>query len=420
VLQITENGTTYSLQLNSSISSFQLAPDANFGTEVLIGPVTTISAGHSSAGTVASGIFEDVFGTANGTVINTGGSQFVYSGGLASNVTIDAFDGFQAIFSGGTAVKTTDNGSQSIYAGALALSTTMSDSTQNIFSGGTAINTFGNEATQEIFSGGTSISATFTSDTTQRVFGVASNTVLSASTQTVESGGTAIGTVLGPGLLFGFEIKSSTQDVEGVAISTTVLSNSELELDGGTASNVVINSGGVLTNFGTLTGSVVDNGAVAFDAEGNTSFAAQRGDDRDATGKHILRSVDEDAGADRRSAGKSLRAVVASNTGAASGPAGEHQFIAGGKDRVNREAAGGNDLEASVTKTVLQNDCIAGGTTRENDLKAAAKNARGTDRGIQHQTAGTDVFRSADTDGYETRDDAAADDIQRAARRHEI
>jgi hypothetical protein len=38
----------------------------------------------------------------------------------------------------------------------------------------------------------------------------------------------------------------------------------------------------------------------------------------------------------------------------------------------------------------------------------------------QHQPAGTDMFRSAGTDGYETRDDAAADDIQSTAGRHDI
>jgi autotransporter passenger strand-loop-strand repeat protein len=197
VLQITENGTTYNLQLNSSISSFQLAPDANVGTDIFVGPVTSISTGHSSAGAVAAGSFQDVYGSANGTVISGGGSQFVYAGGVASGVTIGAFNGFQGIFSGGIASRTTDNGAQFVYSGALAVSTTMSNGGQDIFSGGTAINIFGNDAQQNIFFGGLAVNATFTSDSTQDVFGVASNTTLSASTQEVESGGTAIGTFVG-------------------------------------------------------------------------------------------------------------------------------------------------------------------------------------------------------------------------------
>jgi autotransporter passenger strand-loop-strand repeat protein len=271
VLQITENGTTYSLQLNSSISSFQLAPDGNVGTDIFVGPVTSISTGHSSAGAVAAGSFQDVYGSANGTVISAGGSQFVYAGGVASGVTIGAFTGFQGIFSGGIASRTTDNGAQFVYSGALAVSTTMSNSEQDIFSGGTAINIFGNDSQQNIFFGGLAVNATFTSDSTQDVFGVASNTTLSASTQEVESGGTAIGTLVLLGDDFGFPT-SGQQSVQGVAISTTVGNSGTLELDFGTAINTVVGSGGGLFGDGTLAGSLLDNGVVSFDAVGNTSF----------------------------------------------------------------------------------------------------------------------------------------------------
>lgn len=272
VLQITENGTTYSLQLNSSISSFQLAPDANVGTDIFIGPVTSISTGHSSAGAVAAGSFQDVYGSANGTVISAGGSQFVYAGGVASGVTIGAFTGFQGIFSGGIASRTTDNGAQSVYSGALAVSTTMSDGgEQDVFSGGTAINIFGNDSEQNVFFGGLAVNATFTSDSTQDVFGVASNTTLSASTQEVESGGTAIGTLVLLGDDFGFPT-SGQQFVQGVAISTTLGNSGTLELDFGTAINTVVGSGGGLFGNGTLAGSLLDNGVVSFEAVGNTSF----------------------------------------------------------------------------------------------------------------------------------------------------
>jgi hypothetical protein len=80
-----------------------------------------------------------------------------------------------------------------------------------------------------------------------------------------------------------------------------------------------------------------------------------------------LRCVDEDARADSGAAGKDLQAAVGYR-GAACGPSGEHQFIAGGKDRVDREAARRDDLETRVVKTVLKNNCIAGGAAGENEL----------------------------------------------------
>jgi autotransporter passenger strand-loop-strand repeat protein len=142
---------------------------------------------------------------------------------------------------------------------------------QDVFSGGTAINIFGNDSEQNVFFGGLAVNATFTSDSTQDVFGVASNTTLSASTQEVESGGPAIGTLVLLGDDFGFPT-SGQQFVQGVAISTTLGNSGTLELDFGTAINTVVGSGGGLFGNGTLAGSLLDNGVVSFEAVGNTSF----------------------------------------------------------------------------------------------------------------------------------------------------
>ena len=272
VLQITENGTTYSLQLNSSISSFQLAPDANVGTDIFIGPVTSISTGHSSAGAVAAGSFQDVYGSANGTVISAGGSQFVYAGGVASGVTIGAFTGFQGIFSGGIASRTTDNGAQSVYSERSLFRQRCRTAANRTSSPAARPSTYSAMTSeQNVFFGGLAVNATFTSDSTQDVFGVASNTTLSASTQEVESGGTAIGTLVLLGDDFGFPT-SGQQFVQGVAISTTLGNSGTLELDFGTAINTVVGSGGGLFGNGTLAGSLLDNGVVSFEAVGNTSF----------------------------------------------------------------------------------------------------------------------------------------------------
>ena len=52
-------------------------------------------------------------------------------------------------------------------------------------------------------------------------------------------------------------------------------------------------------------------------------------------------------------------------------------------------------------KPCWKNNCIAGGTAGENELQTSAKGRAAADRRIQHQPAGTDMFRSAGTDGYE-------------------
>ena len=207
-------------------------------------------------------------------MISAGGSQFVYAGGVASGVTIGAFTGFQGIFSGGIASRTTDNGAQSVYSGALAVSTTMSDGgEQDVFSGGTAINIFGNDSEQNVFFGGLAVNATFTSDSTQDVFGAARQRYAQCERagSRGSGGAPAIGTLVLLGDDFGFPT-SGQQFVQGVAISTTLGNSGTLELDFGTAINTVVGSGGGLFGNGTLAGSLLDNGVVSFEAVGNTSF----------------------------------------------------------------------------------------------------------------------------------------------------
>ncbi|GAB7269492.1 hypothetical protein DZS_08850 [Dickeya ananatis] len=97
-------------------------------TAALAAGNTTVPAGQTVDGAVISNHdTQQVWGSATGTVVNTGqeygdnddantGGQFVQSGGVADNTTVN-HNGLQAVLSGGSATRTTINagGGQSVH-----------------------------------------------------------------------------------------------------------------------------------------------------------------------------------------------------------------------------------------------------------------------------------------------------------------
>ena len=88
VLQITESGSTYELQLNpaQNLSGFivVLASDGTSGTDVSIEGLTIVSSGQVvSNSTIPSGGIEDVYGITVSMMVAGGGYQNVLAGGTA-------------------------------------------------------------------------------------------------------------------------------------------------------------------------------------------------------------------------------------------------------------------------------------------------------------------------------------------------
>jgi autotransporter passenger strand-loop-strand repeat protein/uncharacterized repeat protein (TIGR03803 family) len=154
-----------------------------------------------------------VFGTADSTVINSGG-QVVESGGAVSLTTIHG--GEQDVYGGGTATGTTmDGGSQLVYGaanqttlghGAIqylhgAATTTIINAggQQNVYADGTTTGTTINAGGYQIDWG--AATGTTISGGTQYVYGTATDTTVTAGIQHVQSGGLAIDTTIGTGQL---------------------------------------------------------------------------------------------------------------------------------------------------------------------------------------------------------------------------
>nr|MBD0800285.1 autotransporter outer membrane beta-barrel domain-containing protein [Citrobacter sp. C6_1] len=179
-------------------------------------------------------------GTASGTIINSNGEQNIYDGGTASDTTIDE-GGTQRIYDGGTASDTTINewGVQNIYDGGTASGTTINDGgLQFIVDGGTASDTTINEGAQYIYDSGT-----------------ASGTTINEGAQYIYDSGTASGTTINAG--GGQQILSG-----GTASGTTINEGAQYIYDSGTASGTTINGGGtqMIYDGGTTSGTTVNNG----------------------------------------------------------------------------------------------------------------------------------------------------------------
>ncbi len=232
-------------------------------------------------------------GVANSTTVNVLGYMDIYSGGVANSTTISG--GYMDIYSGGVANSTTVNsrGSMDIYSGGVANSTTVNSRGAMYISSGVANSTTVNSGgSMDIYSGGDANSSTVNSDGNMRIFsgGVAnSTTVNSGGHMGIYSGGTANSTTVNSGGYMGIASggvansitvnSGGSMDIAsgGVANSTTVNSDGNMRIfSGGVANSTTVNSGGYMGIASGGTAKMIkENGGYVNVADGaNVTFAS--------------------------------------------------------------------------------------------------------------------------------------------------
>ncbi len=285
------------------------------------------SNGIEELGFFASGV-EDLGGTAVGTIISSGGTEFVDSGGTASSATVES-GGSTFVLAGGSAIGVTILGGGAVTVssgGTLELlgGNTMSGVTVEaggtleigpgntlsgyvvtsgvslvIASGGTAVNTTvasggvasvlsggadrgttvrGSGAEEFAFSGGVASGTTVSSGGLQQVGFVASGST--------DLGGTAVGTIVSSGgvqNVWSSGVASATivtgsgaqMDVlaGGLAIGAAVDSGAQLHISSGTTSGTRVNSGSeFVLSGGVASGTIVSSGSFQEVGYFNSSF----------------------------------------------------------------------------------------------------------------------------------------------------
>ncbi|EFA3615616.1 autotransporter outer membrane beta-barrel domain-containing protein, partial [Escherichia coli] len=214
--------------------------------------------------------------TANNTTINSGGQQYVSSGGSATSTTIDG--GLQVVSSGGSATSTTINsgGGQAVNSGGSATSTTInSGGWQAVYSGGSATSTTINGGRQDVYSNGSATSTTINNGGEQYVYSngsATSTTINSGGGQYVSGGGSATSTTINGGMQAVYSGASATsttinngwQNVynSGSATSTTINGGVQVVSSGGSATSTTINSDGWQNVFsgGSATSTTINSG----------------------------------------------------------------------------------------------------------------------------------------------------------------
>ncbi len=288
VLQVSENGNTYDLQLSPTTGGFDLAADAGgSGTAVFIG--TPLSGGETLS--VSSGQ------TSNGLIVTSGTEALVLSGG-AADTTVVSSGGIAAIEAGGTASVTTVLSGGIQYDAGTASNTSLVGGTQVVF-GSAGSTTIDNGGVQDVISGGTASGATVSSGGTQYDAGTASTTTLMSSgtqvvfaratstmidrggIQEVVAGGTAISaTVSGGGIQYDAGTANDTlisgggnqlTVVSGATASATIVSGGGTQYDAGTASGTTLLGGGVQVVFGSAAGTTIDNAGAQIIVSGGTA-----------------------------------------------------------------------------------------------------------------------------------------------------
>lgn len=237
--------------------------------------ITSVGSGQTqNFVTLTNGVQLLVYGTAINTQIQSGGIQYVLSGGAAQQAGIFA-GGEEAVSAGGT-----DSGASVFSGGALYASGTVSAAT--VFSGGVTYLSGGTayatlvEGGLTLGSGGVASLTLVESGGSDYISGGTGSltTVMSAGAETVISGGAAYGTVIQSG---GAQFVSA-----GGAASNTVVSNGGIaEIDaGGRGIGITLSAGGMeLNNAGNAAGSIVQSGgqAVLFNGGADTQSVISRG-----------------------------------------------------------------------------------------------------------------------------------------------
>ncbi|MBP2199914.1 AIDA repeat-containing protein, partial [Pantoea cypripedii] len=233
-------------------------------TTVNSGGAQYIYSGGTATGTeIGAGAAQGIYGTANSTTVAAGGAQYVYSGGTANWTTVTN-NGFMNVASSATASDTTVNSGGTLYVndGAIASGLTLAS--------GAGLNT----STGATLAGTNALGAFSISG------GLAQNVLLENNGfLNVKSGDSSIGTVINQGGLeyvighaTGTTVNSGgVQSVLGTVTSTTVNSGGTLDVfNGGSGSSSIINNGGLLSvsSGGTATDTTVAAGGLLNIADG--------------------------------------------------------------------------------------------------------------------------------------------------------
>jgi autotransporter passenger strand-loop-strand repeat protein len=226
--------------------------------------------------------------TTTGQTVGAGQTLVVSAGQTVTGVTVLP-GGYLLVLSGGTDVGTIlDGGDETVQAGGLSIGATV-DSGADIEVFGTATGLIQNDGYVNVDQGGTVTNTTINGDITYvSAGGTANNTTIKAGgSMTVIGGAVTNGTILNGGEEF---VRS------GAVTNGTTANNGGVEyvFAGGTANNLTLNTGGSATLLGAVngatinaggtatvfdggsaTGAIVDNGTLAFDLSGTTTFAGQ-------------------------------------------------------------------------------------------------------------------------------------------------
>ena len=229
----------------------------------------TIDGGQMGISDIVIGVTST--GTATGTTIDDGGIVVVQSGGVTNGTIINS--GSELIYSGGVAAGTIVNsgGRQSIsfngpnvaglsYGGGAIGTVINSGGSEQVNSGGIAIRAVVNSGgSEQVNSGGVTVSAIVSSGGTENVSpgGVASGTVIDSGGLALVGGTTSGATISSGGLM---EVGQG-----GAAVNTTINAGGTLELFGAGTQLYVSGAPFSVSIDGSLSGTLVDNGALIFD-----------------------------------------------------------------------------------------------------------------------------------------------------------
>jgi autotransporter passenger strand-loop-strand repeat protein len=299
-LQVISGGTATHTVVSGSAGEQDVFAGSAVGTTITSGTQFVFSGGVASATTVGAGatqfvssggaVFDTTVsggaqyvssgGSAAASVVLSGGMQAILDGGAASGATISA-GGIQNVSSGGLVVDTTvlSSGLQTVFAGGIASSTTIGNGGSQVLSGGMATSSVvSSGGAQSVLAGGTAFATTVSSGGAQNVLsgGIASaTTVDNGGTQLVTSGGVALATIVNSG-------GKQTVNSGGVMSGTVVSAGGEQSVAaGGAALSSVISSGGIqAVSSGAMVqptavrqgGIIVNNGTVVFAPTSTTTF----------------------------------------------------------------------------------------------------------------------------------------------------
>jgi autotransporter passenger strand-loop-strand repeat protein len=209
-------------------------------------------------------VYVSLGGSANGTVVNSGGTLTVLSGGLADPTTIYS-GGLEIVSTGGTDDGAEISGGEQDVNG-YASGATVFTGSQVVEAGGTTSSTVISGGLEVVSAGGTDDGAQIAGGE-QDVYGYASGATVFTGSQVVEAGGTVSSTVISGGLEvvsgtdFGAQISGGEQDVYGYASGTTVFTGSQVIEAGGTASSTIISGGlEIVSAGGTDDGAQISGG----------------------------------------------------------------------------------------------------------------------------------------------------------------